>query len=171
MASFDIAFEWLMDNEDAKREYAEVPDAPPGAHVISGINDSKFPNQFDVIATLPQAQRGPAVKAFYDGIFWNPWFGQLISDEVAKRVFDAAVNMGEGTAVKLLQTAIEAAAGISLGVDGEWGPATLHGANNCNPDMLAAAFRNVRSQHYREIVLNNPADAKYLNGWLARASK
>ena len=32
MSSFDVAFQFLMDNEDAARAYAVVPDAPPGAH-------------------------------------------------------------------------------------------------------------------------------------------
>jgi lysozyme family protein len=177
MASFEIAYEWMMDNEDAGRKYALVPDDPPGAHAISGINSAAFPNDFEMIAAKPQAERGQWVKLFYHVRFWSPtpscptWYAQLLSDEVAKRVFDAAVNMGEGTAVKLLQTAIEAAAGISIGVDGEWGPATLHGANNCNPDMLSAAFRRARVAHYREIVLKNPAKGKFLDNWLARAGK
>lgn len=171
MASFETAFNWMMDNEDSQRNYALIPDDPPGAHVISGINSAAYPSEFAAIATIAQAERAPAIQAFYQKEFWNTWLNQLTSDEVTKRVFDAAVNMGPGTAVKLLQTATEAAAGIALGVDGDWGPATLHSANNCNSDMLSAAFRSARVQHYREIVLKNPAKAKFLKGWLVRAGK
>jgi lysozyme family protein len=171
MASFEIAYEWLMDNEDPERKYALVPDAPPGAHAISGINSAAYPSQFAAIAALPQAEREPKVKDFYQTIFWSHWYDQLTYDDVAKRAFDAAVNMGAGTAVKLLQTAIEAVTGITIGVDGDWGPMTLQAANNCNSDMLSAAFRRARVAHYREIVLKNPADAKYLDNWLIRAGK
>ena len=171
MASFDVAFNWTMNFEDPERLYAPGPDAPPGAFALSGINSAAFPSDFARIAALDPAERPAAVKSFYQLRFWSPWFNQVLSDEVAKRAFDAEFNMGEGTGVKLLQTAVENVSGISLGIDGAWGPATLHGANSCNPDMLAAAFRAVRSQHYRDIVLKNPADAKYLANWLARAGK
>ena len=170
MAVFQIAYNWMMDNEDARRAYAQVPDAPPGAFAISGINSAAFPIDFADIKVIPQVQRGPAVQRFYQAHFWNTWFAQLFSDDLAKRVFDAAVNMGEGTAVKVLQTAINALGG-ALTVDGGWGPATLAAANAANPGALVAAFINAREEHYREIVQNNPADAKYLPNWLARAGK
>lgn len=171
MASFDVAFQWTMDFEDPERAYKAVPDAPSGAHAISGINSAAFPSDFARINVIPQAERAPAVESFYRLRFWSPWLEQIQSDEVAKRVFDSEFNMGEGTGVKLLQMAVENVSGVSMGVDGLWGPATLHGANTCDPDMLCSAFRTVRQQHYRNIVLKNPADARYLEGWLARAGK
>lgn len=171
MASYDLAFEWLMDNEDERRQYAIVPDDPPGAHAISGINSASFPTDFEAIAAIAQSQRGPSIKRFYQLHFWNIWLDQISSDEVAKRVNDAGVNMGGETAVKLLQIALENAAGISLGVDGVWGPRTLQAVNNCQPDLLSAAFRAARVAHYREIVLKNPAKVKFLKNWEARAGK
>ena len=170
MAVFQIAYNWMMDNEDARRAYAQVPDAPPGAFAISGINSAAFPIDFADIKVIPQAQRGPAVQRFYQVNFWNRWFDKLLSDDVAKRVFDAAVNMGAGTAVKLLQTAINAL-GAAFTVDGGWGPMTLAGANAANPEALVAAFIEARENHYRAIVQKNPADTQYLQNWLARAGK
>lgn len=167
MASFDVAFNWMMNNEDSKREYALVPDAPAGAHAISGINSAAFPLDFSFIAQISQAQRGTVVESFYRSQFWNTWFDQLNYDEVAKRVFDTAVNMGPGTAVKLLQQAI----GPAVARDGEWGPATLSAANSMPPDALVAAFRRARICHYSVIAENNPADEKFLAQWEARASQ
>lgn len=171
MADFETAFNWTMDNEDSGREYKTVPDAPPGAHAISGINSAAFPSDFARIDALPIDQRPAAVESFYRLRFWSPWLAQIQSNELAKRVFDAEFNMGEGTGVKLLQTAVESTAGVSLVVDGLWGPATLHGANACDPEAITEAFKAVRKQYYRDIVLKNPASAKYLNNWLARAGK
>ena len=170
MASFDIAYDWMMDNEDARRAYARVSDSPPGAFAISGINSAAFPSDFAAIEAIPQSQRGPSIKRFYQLHFWNNWFSQLLSDDLAKRVFDAAVNMGAGTAIRLLQTAANALGGV-LTADGGWGTLTLTAANSANPAALIAAFIEAREDHYREIVRNNPADEKYLEEWLARAGK
>ncbi len=170
MADFQTCFEWMLDNEDARRAYARVPDAPPGAFAISGINSAAFPSDFAAIEAIPQAQRGPSIKRFYEVHFWNNWFSQLLSDDLAKRVFDAAVNMGAGTAIRLLQTAANALGG-ALTVDGGWGTLTLTAANSANSAALIATFIEAREDHYREIVRNNPADEKYLEEWLARAGK
>ena len=115
MANFEVCYEWMMDNEDAGRNYEKVSDDPPGAFAISGINSAKFPTQFARIDALPQSQRAAAVHTFYEATFWNRWYAQLIADEVAKRVYDAAVNMGPATAARLLQQA----AGAEQ--DGAWG--------------------------------------------------
>lgn len=171
MVDFETSFNWTMDFEDPERQYKTVPDAPPGAHAISGINSAAFPSDFARIDALSIDQRPAAVESFYRLRFWSPWLEQFQSNELAKRVFDAEFNMGEGTGVKLLQTAVESVTGVSLVVDGLWGPATLRGANMCDPEALTEAFKTVRKQHYRDIVLKNPAKAKYLNGWLARAGK
>ena len=170
MASFEIAYEWMMNREDARRAYARVSDSPPGAFAISGINSAAFPSDFAAIEAIPQAQRGPSIKRFYQLRFWNTWFSQLLSDDLAKRVFDAAVNMGAGTAIRLLQTAANALGG-ALTVDGGWGTLTLTAANSANPAALIAAFIEARENYYRAIVQNNPADKKYLEEWLARAGK
>lgn len=171
MADFNTCFAWLMTSEDPTYSYKATPDAPPGAFAISGINSKAFPIEFQTIAAIPQANRALAVQHFYEWNFWNEWLAQLQSNEVAKRVFDCAVNEGPGHAVKLLQMAVAQLIGVQDGIDGHWGPVTLQRANNCKPDMLAAGFRQVRAQAYRDIVTSNQADAKYLDGWLARAAK
>jgi len=162
----------MLNNEDAAHSYAVVPDAPPGAHAISGINSSSFPSQFEAIQAIPQAQRGPSVQNFYLTQFWSKWFQQLTSDEVAKRVFDASVNMGPGTAVYLLQQAInDSSPATVLNEDGLWGTKTVGAANACDPTSLVTAFKSARAFHYECIVKANPVDEKFLAGWLARSEK
>jgi lysozyme family protein len=170
MSDFSVCFEWMMDNEDLRRQYKTVPDDPPGAHAISGINSAAFPVDFREIDALPWDQRAPAVKEFYMRRFWNTWIEQVASDNLAKRVFDASVNMGQGTAVRILQNALAECA-RALTADGRWGPTTVAAANACNPADLTMAFIACRCQHYRDIVENNPAKVKYLDAWLARAKK
>ena len=171
MADFNTAINFVLQNEDSTHSYATVKDSPPGAYAISGINSAAFPDQFVVINSIPQAQRGPAVLDFYKQEFWNKWYSQLISDDLACRVLDTAVNNGPGTAVKLLQLALNSIGTPTLNVDGEWGPATLAAANYADPKSLLTAFRLARVNHYQAIVAKNPDNAKYLNVWLARAKQ
>ena len=168
MASFEVALDWALQFEDSQRQYAKVPDAPPGAFAIAGINSFAWPEEFAIVDALPQDNRAGAVAAFYAAHFWNTWLNQIESDEVAKRVFDAAVNMGGGTAVRLLQSAVNALGG-NLAVDGQLGPATVTAVNSVSASALVAEFQSDRAAHYRFIVLNNPSLQRYLAGWLARA--
>ncbi len=162
MADFLVSYNWMLDNEDRSRQYKRVPDTPAGAFAISGINSLAYPKQFAAIDILPQVSRGPAVQRFYQTEFWNPWISQLLSDDVAKRVFDSAVNTGPGTAVKLLQTAINEIAATPITVDGGWGPQTVRAANNCVAVALVSRFQHARLEHYQAIVAKNPDDAVYL---------
>ena len=167
MASFDTAYDFMMDNEDPARACAIVPDAPAGAHAISGINSAAFPASYAAIAALAQDQREAAVYQFYKVKFWNSWFAQLQSDELAKRVFDEAVNAGPETAVTLLQRAL----GAPVAVDGGWGPQTLQASNSADPDALVTAFISERVRYYEAIAAGHPSDQKYLAEWLVRANK
>jgi lysozyme family protein len=179
MANWDTAYNWMMDNEDAARACAQVPDACPGGvagpcYAISGINSGAWPAEFAAIAAADQASREPLVQQFYQNHFWNEWYAQLNSDEVCKRVFDFAVNGGSGTSVRCLQQAVNsllAADEAQLAEDGGWGPKTLGAANAADPVALVSAFQAKRVAYYQAIVAANPAKAKYLAAWIARARK
>ena len=170
--NFDISFDWLMDNEDRKRECAIVPDYPPGSQAISGINSHFHPAQFAALAALPQSQRLPAVKAAYKTDLWNQWLARITSVEVVKRTLDTEVNEGPATGVKILQESVnDLKEHTVLAVDGGWGPHTVEQVNGCDPYQLVTVFKATRTQRYRDIVANNPAEEQFLEGWLARAQK
>ncbi len=160
MADFHTDFEFMENNEDRAQAHALVPDAPPGAHAISGINSAAYPAEFAAIAAIPQNQRGPAVEQFYQVHFWNKFEGQL-SDDLAERVLDEAVNAGPGTAVRILQQAINSVGG-KLAVDGAWGPSTISAALLCDQTALLNSFRQARLAHYQAIVARDPSKAQYL---------
>ena len=177
MANWNIAYNWMMDNEDPQRACAQVSDACPGevagpCFAISGINSGAWPAEFAAIAAANQASREPLVLKFYQKHFWNHWLAQLNSDELSKRVFDFAVNGGSSTAVRCLQQAVNSfTLNDPLKIDGEWGPKTVAASNACNALTLVAAFRQQRVTFYQAIVAANPAKAKYLAAWIARAQK
>lgn len=173
MASFEVAFGWIMQFEDPQFSCATTPDAAPAGvappcYAISGINSGAWPQDFQQIAAIPQNQRIQAVQLFYQTRFWNTWYDQLYSDHLAKRVFDFAVNGGSGAALKCLQRGINALGG-NVTVDGGWGPNTVAAANSFDPGAMIQAYVDARCAYYQSIADNNPADVKYLAGWLKRA--
>jgi lysozyme family protein len=177
MADFSTALAWTLEFEDPRHEYAKVPDDPPGAFAIAGVNSAAWPSEFEIIEQTPQAERAGPVAAFYQDEFWSQWLAQITSDEVTKRVFDAGVNMGKTVAAKLFQTAINEALTDPIrtppvpltGVDGVLGPQTVAAANQCVPAVLVQWFESVRCDHYEDIAAQDPTKGKYLAGWLTRA--
>lgn len=77
-------------------------------------------------------------------------------------VLDMAINGGEGTAVKELQTV----AGVT--VDGVLGPATIAAVQALDDKQAADAFCWVRLRRYANIVEANAAEQPNLLGWLIR---
>jgi lysozyme family protein len=168
MANFPTCMDFLWSNEDAQRACAIVHDPTkdyPAAQACSGINSAFYPTQFAAIAALPQSQRAPAVEEFYQKEFWNKWFQQLASDEVAMRVFDMAVNGGPGTAVRLLQNAAWSVGAKGIKIDGQWGLQTVNCVNNLPIESVVTAFQQARCAYYEKIGGPN------LPAWLARAKK
>lgn len=160
MANFNLCLAWTLKFEDPKGEYEKIPDV--GGFAIAGVNSFSFPSEFaDIVAVSPKF-RPPLVESFYQKHFWNKWLEQIDSDESAKRIFDAGVNMGAGTAARLAQEA------AGCDIDGAWGPNTVT-AINAEGEAIVQVFKEVRSAHYEEIVAKNPDRGKFLNGWLARA--
>jgi lysozyme family protein len=179
MADWKTAYNWMMDNEDAARACAQIPDACPSGvagpcYAISGINSAVWPEEFADIAALPQAQREPLVRQFYENHFWNNWYLQLDSNDLVKRVFDFAVNGGSGISVACLQQALNALIGpdgAQVLDDGEWSPMTVEAANAADPVALVAAFQARRIAYYQALADANPSLAIYLPAWTARARK
>lgn len=172
MADFATCYAFVLPNEDyTPPRYQTVPDpakSDPEALAISGINSAAFPEAFEEIFALPVNQRAPAVEAFYQRTFWNPWIAQL-KNPIAMRVMDAEVNSG-GEGVRLLQQACNACNGASdeIAVDGAFGPLTLAAAMEAcrtSVDDLVAAFKALRVAFYQS--LGGPDVAE----WVARAQK
>ncbi len=174
MADWNIAYNWMMDNEDALRTFERIPDAPAGAFAIGGINSVTWPEVFAAVAALPQEKREPFIRQFLESHFWNMWYEQLDSDEVSKRVFDFAVNGGSCTSVSCLQKALNHLSSPDQALlvdDGGWGPITLDAANRADPVALVEAFKAQRIAHYQAIAAADPGRRRFLAASLARAEK
>lgn len=108
--------------------------------------------------------------AWYKVHYWDAMHLELIQDcAVATKILDLSVNIGNGTAVRLLQQVL-----IALGthtaivIDSIMGPKTITAVNGENPTVLLNAYREKAKLYYRDLVKKDLSAAKYLPGWLAR---
>lgn len=136
--------------------YVNDPD-DAGGGTNFGISSRAFPH-----LNIRDLTKDDAVKIYYEN-YWKPIRGdELPGEELAMQVFDAAVNIGLKTAVRMLQRIINA------GVDGVIGPLTLRILEMKNPEAVTERFKFQRLKFYCEIVIHNPSQVKFLRGWMKR---
>lgn len=154
--------------------YQAMPDDPgnwTGGKLGAGeLKGTKFGLSAATYPTLDIAALTEAeAAAIYRRDYWDRWGFAQLPAAVAAKLFDAAVNIGIDDAVCALQRALRAARSVSIEEDGKLGPATLAAARALAADTVLPALREALAGHYRLIVAKNPAQVRFLNGWLARA--
>jgi hypothetical protein len=170
MSDFLVCYGWTLEFEDPDKHFLPHPDATPEGKkgpcmAIAGINSCEFSEQYAAIAAASFTDRGPLVQQFYKQNFWNGWLQGILSNEVAKRVFDFSVNSGPERAVLTFQQAVNDFHSPPLAIDGALGPLTVAATNACDPEALVKAFCNLRLEFYQSL----PDWNLYGAGWKIRA--
>lgn len=155
MADFWAAIPTILCNEGG---YIDVPD-DPGGETKYGISRRSYPNLDIANLTIEMAE------AIYARDFWH--FSGINSQAVATKLFDSYVNMGH-SAIRMAQIVARVPFDLQ---DGVYGPHTEGLINAVDPNVFLIAFRGKLTDHYRNLVLANPALAKFLTGWLRRAAQ
>lgn len=132
-----------------------------------GLSSATYPS-LD-IASLTEAD----AAAIYRRDWWDRFGLGRLPAPLAGKVFDAAVNIGIDAAVRALQRALRAARAstsvVRIEEDGKLGPQTIDAARALASDTVLPALREALAGHYRLVAAKNPTQARFLNGWLARA--
>jgi hypothetical protein len=105
-------------------------------------------------------------SGLYKKYFYEPCrIDEFHNEQLAIKFFDMAVNLGPGTATKLLQ-------GV-LGVQrtGKVGVTTLAAVNAHDGAQTLKELQAALETHYRTIADNNPSQKVFLEGWLKRARR
>lgn len=165
MADFAQAYEVMIANEGGYRLTDIKGDR--GGQTYAGIARTRWPNWPGWHAvdrgTIPATE---LVREFYRGNFWNRVRGDEIVDQaVAQMLFDFAVNAGAVVAVKLAQVVVGTAA------DGVIGPKTLEALNRAAAEHFVPSYTLAKIARYRDIVMKDRTQAKFLLGWINRALK
>jgi lysozyme family protein len=121
----------------------------PGGETKYGISKRAYPD-LDIKALTPEL-----AARIYRRDYWDTCRCDALPPGLALMVFDAAVNQGQGTAIRMLQAA------ASVPVDGRVGPMTIRAAGL---DIGLPAFYSQRRERYEA----NKNFAIYGRGWIRR---
>ena len=182
MADYDIAFEYLMDDEDRARSGEVVHDPTsddPDAVARFGINSHWFPDaKADGFYEMSQEDALAYVKGFYKYRFFAAIMGYGIAvQDIANKCLDLAVNEGVKEATKIVQRACNAVlTPVAIGklpvtVDGVPGNETLDAINKCAPELLLPTIKAYACQFYRDIAGRLKWSPGQLRAMLTRANR
>lgn len=118
------------------------------------------------MADLPRE----TAKQIYRDRYWNRLQLEEFEDgKLRYMIFDQAVNMGAGTAVRELQHTYNILTGADIAVDGIVGPQTISHINGVdNSQRLRFAYMCARGDRYMHIVDNDSSQQVFINGWFNR---
>jgi lysozyme family protein len=155
-----------------KREggYSNDPD-DAGGRTYHGISERAHPEAWQDGTVTPDEEERIYDKDYLSG----PGIDKIPDPILREQVFDFGVNAGTHTAVSLLQRLVGAKQ------DGMIGPDTLHRIamfpscilyGQFLPPIthLNLAYETARCDAYARLVKAKPSQAKFLVGWLARAT-
>ena len=165
MADFLPSFERVLRNEGGYVLHTVAGDR--GGMTYAGIARNSWP-QWGGWTTIDYGGNPDAelVRSFYRANFWAPLqLDRVESQDIARTLFDFAVNAGTGTAVKLAQITVGATP------DGKVGPKTLAAINVADPDLFLARYALAKIARYRDIVTKNRTQQRFLVGWINRVLK
>lgn len=157
---FDTAFEQLIGHEGGFQDDPADPGNWTGGRTGQGklvgtkygIAANTYPAEDIPNLTLERA------KLLYRRDYWGPAGCDAVADAAKFDLFDAAVNSGARTAVKLLQRAVGEVD------DGILGPRTLQAAQSMPGARLVARFNGQRLAYMADLS-NWPAHGR---GWARR---
>lgn len=161
--AFEAALVHVLEMEGG---YTDDP-ADPGGPTNQGITLEDYatllgqPISTASRATLVAGLRTIAsadVRRIYLDRYWTPAGCATMPAPFAFFHFDTAVNMGVGTAIRMLQTA------LGVEVDGDIGPLTQTALKSADPASKLQAYADLRRRRYRSL----PTFNRFGRGWLAR---
>lgn len=165
MADFKPAYEKMIRNEGGYVLHKVAGDT--GGLTFAGISIAAHPewNGWTIIESEGgnSEKLTPMVYQFYKMNYWDRVKGdQIKSQIIAENIFDFAVNAGVRTASKLAQVVVDATP------DGIIGNNTVSALNNYNQHMFVSNYALSKIQRYAQICNKNPAQKKFLLGWINR---
>ena len=165
MADFLQAFEAMIRNEGGYVLHEVAGDR--GGMTYAGIARKMNP-QWPGWQAIDRGEipASSLVRDFYRAGYWAPLRADEITGQaVARTLFDFAVNAGVKTAAKLAQIV----AGVTP--DGAFGPKTLAAVNAVDPEKFVALYALAKLARYRDIVMRDRSQQKFLLGWINRTLK
>lgn len=155
MARFEEAIDYLLQNEGGKVENK----LDPGGRTNFGICQKFYPAKDVFLLTRDEAGE------WYRTHFWNISMDGIKGQRIATKLLDSQVNLGTGTANKMIQRIVGSTP------DGILGLSTVGMINLATEDALLARFIYLIKLRYRDLESKNQNLIVFDRGWMARAEK
>lgn len=110
------------------------------------------------------------IIAVYDTKYWPGVYDKIKFEKLAIRLFDAGINCGVRTSIKLLQCTL-ADLGAEIVIDGGFGPQTLDAVNRHSGPVVLKEYKKVLENHYHAIIAKDPSKARFHDGWQNRLNR
>lgn len=171
---FDRAVKNVLEREGV------LSDDPSDAGGLTkfGISQKSYPNLDIALLTKEQA-----IEIYRRDYWERSGAAKVNSQLIAEELFDTAVNMGNGTAIQILQESLNYLYKLlydsggntrfltSLTVDGRFGQKSMEALSCVIPRWQNTLWKimNIRQfQRYEAIVASRPQNATFLLGWINR---
>ncbi len=163
-ADFDTSLVHVLEMEGGWTEDPHDPGGPTNQGITLGVFAAWKGLTLDATntAALKEELRRispETVRAIYRKRYWEPSAAGAFSAGVALMQFDAAVNHGVGSAIRMLQEAGGAT------IDGEIGPETHAAVARAGAGEIVTRYADIRKAKYRAL----PHFWRFGRGWLRRA--
>lgn len=139
----------------------------PGGKTAYGITQRVY-DHYRRTANLPAADVFKIDKKEVDDIYYNQyWLAarcQDLPEPLDLVVFDTAVNMGVGRAIRFLQQS------LGIETDGHFGPITMRSVLLNDAKDVAAKYVTIRKAFYVRIVELRPSQQVFAKGWNNRVT-
>ena len=165
MSDFALAYEATMLNEGGYKLHKVEGDR--GGQTYAGIARKSWPNWHGWgLIDAGQVPDAEQVRQFYRLNFWQPLrLDEVQHQRTAAAIYDFGVNAGPVLAVKLAQIV------VGTTPDGRVGPKTLQALNEADPESFVLAYALAKVARYRDIVMRDRSQLKFLLGWINRTLK
>ena len=155
MADFQVAVKKLLVLEGG---YVNNPD-DRGRETKFGITKRTYPH-LD-IANLKVEE---AIE-IYKRDFWI--FDNVLSQEIADKLFDIVTNVSIRAGVALLQRSLRYV-GQRVKVDGQFGPKTLAATNRADPVRLLKEIKARAAFRHAKLAIKDKTQVQFLLTWMRR---
>lgn len=147
-------------NDILKREGAATNDPlDKGGRTAFGISEKSNPEAWKDGKVTEDEARAIYEQKYVKG----PKFDLITDPHLRAQLVDFGVTSGPQLVISKLQEI------LGVKVDGVIGAATLKAISAIHPEDLSNALVVTRVKMIGKIVVNNPSQLKFLNGWLNRA--
>ena len=158
---FNQAFEHIM-----KWEGGYINDRyDRGGETKYGISKRQYPDVDIANLTRDQAKR------IYERDYWNEMRLSLLEGtKIMVEMFDFGVNAGPKRAIMAIQRSLKLI-DFPVKIDGIIGNKTISAINFATKhyeSALLMALKGYEFLHYKNIVLRNPSQRRFIRGWMAR---